>query len=71
MKKTIKILVEKMDKLQERSDGVLQGGFSAIRGGFNFDDSTNEGCSNSKDCSHSTNTGSTACSNTGTCPGFF
>jgi len=33
MKKTIKILAEKMDKLQEKKDGTLQGGFASIRGG--------------------------------------
>ena len=70
MKKTIKILLEKANKLQEK-DGTLHGGFASIRGGFNFSDSTNESCTNSHDCSQSTNTGTPACSNTGTCPSCF
>ena len=69
MKKTIKILVEKMDKLQEKENGTLKGGFAAIKGGYKaFDDSTNSntsGCSNTHDCTHSTNT--VTCSNSGTC----
>ncbi|WP_205510365.1 hypothetical protein [Longitalea arenae] len=63
MKKTIKILLEKMDKLQESKDGTLQGGFSSIRGGLNFNDSTNQSCTNVKDCSKSTNTGTPTCTN--------
>ena len=69
MKKTIKILTEKMAKLQEQKDGTLQGGFASIRGGFNTFDSTNESCSNTVKCTQSTNTGDPHCSNTGTC--FF
>jgi len=68
MKKTIKILVGKLDQLQEKSDGTLQGGFAAIKGGFKaFDDSTNDGvrCTNSSDCTHSTNI--VNCTNSGTC----
>jgi len=71
LKKTIKILVEKMDSLQEKTDGVLHGGFASIKGGFNaFDFSTNDkGCTNSGTCTATTNTGTPTCSNTGTC--FF
>jgi hypothetical protein len=71
MKKTIKILVEKMNKLQEKKDGTLHGGFASIMGGFNSDllFSTNSnpagGCTNSSDCTHSTNT--YKCTNSGTC----
>ena len=59
MKKTIKILVEKMEKLQEMKDGVLHGGFASVKGGFSAVlDSTNDGvnCTNSHDCTKSTNT---------------
>lgn len=70
MKKTIKILLDKMDKLQEKKDGTLQGGFASIKGGFTYADSTNEGaCSNSGNCTRTTNTGTPTCSNSGTC--FF
>ena len=68
MKKTIKILVDKMDKLQGKTDGTLQGGFASIKGGFmNADDSTNSsiGCSNTGNCTKSTN--NFGCSNTGVC----
>jgi hypothetical protein len=70
MKKTIKILVEKMNQLQQNRDGTLQGGFATIKGGFKrLDDDfqTNErGCTNTKDCSHDTNI-LASCTNTGTC----
>ena len=65
MKKTIKILV---DKLQEKKDGTLQGGFSSIKGGFQLPDfSDNTSCSNTKDCRLTTNTGTPVCYNGGTC----
>ncbi|QES91065.1 hypothetical protein [Rhizosphaericola mali] len=58
MKKTIKVLVEKMDKLKEKNNGKLEGGFTSIRGGFKENNilSTNPFCTNSNDCTHSTNT---------------
>lgn len=67
MKKSIKILVK---KLQQDPNGNLKGGFSAVKGGFksmsmsglNF---SNEVCSNTIACSHTTNT--TACTNTFSC----
>ena len=67
MKKTIKILVEKMEKIQEKKDGTLQGGFGSIKGGFN---STSlyynfEYCSNYLNCVYTTNL--RACTNSGTC----
>jgi len=69
MKKTIKILAEKMEKLQEKKDGTLQGGFASIKGGFNNTLlSTNDspkGCSNTGDCTGTTNT--TGCVNTKSC----
>jgi hypothetical protein len=68
MKKTIKILVDKMNKLQEKTDGTLQGGFASIKGGFAAeDDGTNAsiGCKNTGDCTKSTNL--YGCSNTGVC----
>jgi hypothetical protein len=69
MKKTIKILSEKMNALQQKNDGTLLGGFAAIKGGFKSPlDSTNNnpsGCSNTVDCTHSTNLD--ICSNSGTC----
>ncbi|WP_205510369.1 hypothetical protein [Longitalea arenae] len=67
MKKTIKILAAEMEKLQEKNDGTLQGGFASIRGGFSFSDSTNQSCSNTKDCTKSTNTGTPTCTNYNTC----
>jgi hypothetical protein len=68
MKKTIKILAEKMSSLQERQDGTLEGGFASIKGGYNdVPFSTNESCSNTVDCRLSSNTGTPVCSNTGTC----
>jgi hypothetical protein len=69
MKKTIKILAEKMDKLQELNEGTLQGGFTSIKGGFAaFELSTNDnwGCTNAKNCVGSTNTGQ-GCTNDGVC----
>ncbi|WP_205510376.1 hypothetical protein [Longitalea arenae] len=70
MKKTIKILLEKMDKLQEK-DGTLQGGFASIKGGFNvtYDSENKSNCTNSGDCTRTTNTGTPTCVNSGTC--FF
>ena len=68
MKKTIKILLEKMDRLQEKKDGTLQGGFASIRGGFHeTEDTTNSlpGCTNNGDCTKVTNRW--GCVNNGTC----
>jgi hypothetical protein len=70
MKKNIKILSEKMDSIQEKKDGTLRGGFASIKGGFKSDllFSTNDnptGCTNVKDCTHSTN--SFTCTNSGIC----
>ena len=69
MKKTIKILVGKMDQLQQNRDGFLQGGFATIKGGFKRSDDdfqTNNGCTNTRDCSNATNVLAT-CTNSGTC----
>lgn len=70
MKKTLKDLAEKMDTLQEKNDGTLEGGFGSVKGGTRSplqveSASTNDGCTNSLDCSTSTNKNS--CSNTGIC----
>lgn len=68
MKKTIKILMGKMTRLQEEKNNTLRGGFASIKGGFNDSFlSTNDGlgCTNSKDCVNTTNT--IKCTNTGTC----
>ncbi|QES91068.1 hypothetical protein [Rhizosphaericola mali] len=74
MKKTIKILVDKMNKLQETKSGRLEGGFLSIKGGLNKNvlSSTNtstgpSGCTNSGDCIQTTNTSLHPCSNTGSC----
>ncbi|QES91066.1 hypothetical protein [Rhizosphaericola mali] len=72
MKKTIKVLVEKMDKLKEKNNGKLEGGFTSIKGGFNnILISTNigngTGCTNSGDCTQTTNSGTPTCTNTKTC----
>lgn len=67
MKKSIKILVEKLEQDQH---GKLSGGFSAIKGGFksfaNSAVSTNDGCTNEIRCSATTNTGS-GCTNSFSC----
>jgi len=69
MQKTIKVLSDKMAKLQETNKGILQGGFTSIKGGFNAAlDSTNtnpSGCTNTGNCTQSSN--SYDCHNTGTC----
>ena len=68
MKKTIKILAEKMEKLQEKKDGTLQGGFASIKGGFHatlYSTNADMPCSNTGDCSSSTNTH--GCVNSKTC----
>ena len=68
MKKTIKILAEKMKDLQEQKDGKLQGGFASIKGGFHAaDDGTNVsiGYTNTHNCLASTNL--YGCTNSGVC----
>jgi hypothetical protein len=68
MKKTIKILADKMEKLQDQKNGTLKGGFGSLKGGFgDYFLSDNTSCTNSKDCTHATNTGTPTCTNTGTC----
>jgi len=65
MKKTIKILIDKMDKLQEKQDGTLQGGFSSIKGGFNASLLKQNGnCTNTTSC---TQTNVSSCTNSGFC----
>ncbi|GEM68050.1 hypothetical protein SMI01S_16560 [Sphingobacterium mizutaii NBRC 14946 = DSM 11724] len=65
MKKSIKVLIEKLD---ENEKGEFTGGFGSIKGGFRqlsaslF--SSNPGCTNPGDCRGSTNP---MCTNTGTC----
>lgn len=67
MKKTITILATKLEVLQEKNDGTLEGGFASIKGGFNttLGFSNDFICTNSNDCTHSTN--NSFCSNTGKC----
>ncbi|WP_205510367.1 hypothetical protein [Longitalea arenae] len=55
MKKTIKILTVKMNKLQEKKDGHLEGGFASIKGGYNYSNTVNEYCSNTGNCTQYTN----------------
>jgi hypothetical protein len=67
MQKSIKALVE---KLQEKQEGFLTGGFGAIKGGMvSLRVATNSGgtCTNGGTCT-STNDGS-SCVNSGTCTG--
>lgn len=56
MKKSIKILVNKLEQDQQ---GNLKGGFSAIKGGFKTFQtsvlSTNENCTNAVGCVDTTN----------------
>jgi len=69
MTKTIKILSQKIEKLKEKNDGTLEGGFASIKGGFITQaDSTNQnwGCTNASNCTSSTNIGA-GCTNSGTC----
>ena len=68
VKKTIKILQEKMEKIQEKKDGTLHGGFASMRGGFNtsFFTTNYVNCTNKADCTHTSNVG-LGCTNTGTC----
>ncbi|QES91069.1 hypothetical protein [Rhizosphaericola mali] len=65
-----------MNKLQEKDNGKLQGGFASIKGGSNSTDISTEDvstnvswCTNSGDCTKTTNSTRPGCSNTGTC--FF
>jgi hypothetical protein len=68
MKKTIKILSHKIEKLQDPKNGTLQGGFGSLKGGFSdLFFSTNTSCTNSNDCTHSTNTGTPTCTNSKVC----
>jgi hypothetical protein len=47
MKNKIKVLSDKIQKLQEEKDGTLHGGFASLKGGFNdFLASTNDNCTN-------------------------
>lgn len=67
MKKSIKILVKKLEQDQH---GKLTGGFSAIKGGFKSFairdlESTNESCTNKIGCSQTTNNNS--CTNSFSC----